>query len=68
MKEKLSINLEEITKKRYPVQLAGMIIGKKKYYCKWCCKRIEGFKDKLSVQEYRISGLCQECQDKTFKS
>lgn len=24
------------------------------------------FKDSLSAQEYRISGLCQTCQDKTF--
>ena len=26
------------------------------------------FKDKLSLEEYRISGLCQECQDAVFKS
>lgn len=24
------------------------------------------FKDRLSAREYTISGLCQECQDKTF--
>lgn len=26
----------------------------------------EKFKDALSAQEYRLSGLCQKCQDKTF--
>jgi len=25
------------------------------------------FKDQLSVQEYQISGMCQECQDAAFK-
>ncbi len=25
------------------------------------------FADELSAKEYRISGLCQSCQDKTFK-
>jgi len=24
------------------------------------------FKDELSKKEYKISGLCQECQDKVF--
>lgn len=24
------------------------------------------FRDRLSVREYQISGLCQECQDKVF--
>jgi hypothetical protein len=26
-----------------------------------------GFRDALSYKEYGISGLCQKCQDKTFK-
>ena len=26
----------------------------------------DSFKDELSFKEYRISGLCQECQDKVF--
>ena len=24
------------------------------------------FKDSLSLKEYRISGMCQDCQDKVF--
>jgi len=27
---------------------------------------IEDFKDELSVKEYRISGMCQKCQDEVF--
>jgi len=37
--------------------------------CPFCKKAIhpnKEFKDELSLKEYRISGLCQECQDKTF--
>lgn len=32
-----------------------------------CGKEITGFKDILSQKEYRISGLCQKCQDEIFK-
>lgn len=35
--------------------------------CNFCGKEIEGFKDELSVKEYKISGLCQECQDAVFE-
>jgi len=38
----------------------------KKHKCLWCGKRVEGFRDYLSLKEYSISGLCQECQDRTF--
>lgn len=26
----------------------------------------DDFKDNLSIKEYKISGLCQKCQDETF--
>jgi hypothetical protein len=32
-----------------------------------CGKEIGRFKDTLSVREYRISGLCQNCQDQVFE-
>lgn len=32
-----------------------------------CGQSITGFKDELSAREYRISGLCQNCQDAFFK-
>jgi len=34
--------------------------------CVWCKGKAEDFRDGLSRKEYTISGLCQECQDKTF--
>ena len=38
--------------------------------CPICKKQIniEDFKDTLSIKEFTISGLCQECQDKIFGS
>ncbi len=37
--------------------------------CPFCATKvnISEFKDALSLKEYKISGLCQKCQDKTFK-
>ena len=35
--------------------------------CSWCEETIKGFKDKTSSREYLISGLCQDCQNATFK-
>lgn len=36
--------------------------------CPWCNKLIgkQFFRDKLSRHEFRISGLCQACQDSYF--
>jgi hypothetical protein len=31
-----------------------------------CGKAVGPFRDRLSLKEYTISGLCQECQDKVF--
>ena len=36
--------------------------------CPLCNKEYKGFRDPLSVREYKISGMCQECQDKTFST
>ena len=33
-----------------------------------CGKPATEFRDALSIKEYRISGLCQNCQDAIFKS
>ncbi len=38
-----------------------------KSYCVICGKEITGFRDIQSEREYRISGLCQECQDKIWQ-
>lgn len=37
-----------------------------KSICQICKKGIGPFRDELSLREYKISGLCQECQDGVF--
>ena len=36
--------------------------------CGWCNLTVaaDSFKDELSLKEYRISGLCQDCQDRMW--
>ena len=34
--------------------------------CPICKEEIKGFRDPRSIKEYKISGMCQKCQDKTF--
>ena len=34
--------------------------------CTMCQKPATEFKDELSRKEYRISGMCQKCQDDIF--
>lgn len=38
----------------------------KEGHCNWCGKEAKIFKDDLSEREYRISALCQKCQDSFF--
>ena len=42
--------------------------AKEKKICVYCGNpiKMEDFRDKLSIKEYKISGLCQKCQDDTF--
>lgn len=50
--------------KVFPGIAKDIVLGK----CPTCQKEIKdvGFRDPLSRKEYGISGICQECQDKTF--
>ena len=36
--------------------------------CNWCGKEVmeKGFRDRLSIKKFGVSGLCQACQDKIF--
>ena len=36
--------------------------------CPFCKKQVDPgkFKDELTLKEYRISGICEECQDGFF--
>ena len=35
-------------------------------HCSFCESKIGQFDDVLSVKEYEVSGLCQDCQDQIF--
>ena len=37
-------------------------------HCAWCGEDVDllGWRDALSAKEFKISKLCQSCQDKTF--
>lgn len=37
-----------------------------KNICVMCGNVVENFRDSLSLKEYSISGMCQQCQDKIF--
>ena len=36
--------------------------------CAFCVEPNFEFRNAISVQEYRISGLCQNCQDEVFEN
>lgn len=38
----------------------------KQNICTYCHMTLKPFLDALSKREHEISGLCQDCQDKTF--
>jgi len=45
--------------------IAGMLTGKK-YFCQECGSEVKGFKDSLSAREFKVTRLCQNCQDEIF--
>jgi len=49
-----------------PYKLAGTLFAGIRYHCSGCGGEIIGFRDRLSAKEFRISGLCQVCQDGVF--
>ena len=55
---------EDIRMKVFPDALKNHRENK----CPFCGKEIkeDEFRDTLSVKEFKISGLCQECQDEFF--
>lgn len=57
---------EEITRE---AGLGKHVDDVKKGLCPFCGKEIDPsseFRDSLSKKEYKISGLCQKCQDEMF--
>lgn len=53
--------LMQVLKKTHQLRMAGM--------CPTCKQQIKinSFRDDISRKEFRLSGLCQECQDKFFE-
>ena len=49
-----------------PIRLAGQLFLGREYRCSLCNEVIEGFRDRLSAKEFRITGACQKCQDELF--
>ena len=50
-------------------QLFPHLVGQvSRYKCVTCDSKItdDGFRDEISIKEYGISGMCQECQDSVF--
>ena len=58
------MNKEILTKLGFGKELSLVDMG----ICPFCGKEVQpvDFKDELSIKEYKLSGLCQSCQDKTF--
>ena len=64
-KELLKPELKPVARKMFPIAQDRINAGR----CPLCKAKINGvddFKDQASIREYGISGMCQECQDKTF--
>lgn len=57
---------KEILRKMGFKDLVDLVDSKKCPFCKQTVY-LKDFKDELSKKEYTISGLCQKCQDETFK-
>ncbi|HSW57588.1 MAG TPA: hypothetical protein VLH15_04250 [Dehalococcoidales bacterium] len=45
---------------------ASEVAAVEKGLCPFCLKQVGAFRDNLSEKEYKISGLCQQCQDKIY--
>lgn len=57
--------IDKFTEKSFGESLTD---AEKEKVCVFCHNPIDmkDFRDELSIKEYRISGICQKCQDDTF--
>ena len=55
---------EQIMKEMFPEEIIAVKAGK----CPFCKEEvnIKDFRDSLSQKEFKISGICQRCQDDFF--
>lgn len=57
--------IEALINSMFDIDRRGTIKSRK---CAFCSVSVDenDFRDELSKKEYTISGICQDCQDKTF--
>ena len=55
----IDLMLSALTGKSREIQLASNL-------CMTCDGNADTFRDELSIKEYSISGMCQQCQDSIF--
>ena len=58
--------IQELSKRPFAKLFPKAITDIKQRKCPVCGKDIAEFRDNLSWKEYSMSGMCQDCQDKTF--
>ena len=61
---KKSPRIEQMLQNVFQVNRHEVLAGRR---CVFCSSPDLNFKDEVSKKEYRISGICQKCQDKQFK-
>ncbi|KKK91885.1 hypothetical protein LCGC14_2708490 [marine sediment metagenome] len=61
--------IEELSKRPFFKMFPDKVDDLKNRICTCCKEHIfyKHFKNELSIKEYRISGMCQKCQDGVFK-
>ena len=66
-KDNTMLNTPDTTKPAFQI-LPELVERIDKHQCVTCPNDINDmdFRDELSVKEYGISGMCQECQDSVF--
>jgi hypothetical protein len=57
--------LDNLAEGLFGMKKTDAVYGKN---CVACKKQAVNFRDSISIREYQISGLCQECQDKVFEA
>ena len=61
--------IEELSKRPFFKMFPKKVEDLKNRKCTGCGMYLyyKDFKNELSIKEYRISGMCQGCQDRVFK-
>lgn len=58
--------IRELEKRPFAQMFPHAIESIREGKCPTCGRKITGFRNELSEQEYRLRGMCQDCQDAVF--